>query len=94
MTLRTRVPILLSSLLEQGIAVSITPSRFDDEITISWRSDQLSDLVEFENELSGHVHIPFEAGVHGANSIVMEKALASILEGVLERKNIQRSGAV
>ena len=75
MTLRSRVPVLISELMSKGCSVTFNMG-FSGP-TISWN---------WENTTSGgHIHLDnFSDGVHGANSIYFEQVLVKILS---EAKN-------
>jgi hypothetical protein len=85
MTLRTRIPVLLMELLEKNISVTFQPDRFrsTDEITVLW--SEMSNMHNIGNTKSGHAHLQIEPGVHGANSIVIEKYLSEVLEELNEK---------
>jgi hypothetical protein len=84
MTLRTRIPVLLMELMEKNIYVLFEPDRFGNtnEMTIAW-----GEMVGPQNigkTKNGHAHLQIEPGVHGANSIVVEKYLSKVLDEVNE----------
>jgi protein-tyrosine phosphatase len=77
MTLRGRFPILLSELMTLGYRLNFYTCA-SSEITISW--SRIWYVNKERCEISNHVHLPWEDGVHGANMLLMEKVLSGILE--------------
>lgn len=68
-TIRSRIPALLSDLMFRGVSITFSNSVL--EPMISWK---------YENGGSGHAHLTkMVDGVYGANAIEMEHVLVMIL---------------
>lgn len=71
MTLRGKLPILLSEMIGNGYSIS-----FDNVFhgpTISWTYPG--------TDLGGHIHLDeFVPGEHGSNMILIERALLAIID--------------
>jgi hypothetical protein len=75
-TLRCRLPVLLSELISEGVDVEFCSGDPVHSPLVSWYCEK--------KKIGGHHHLDpeFQPGVHGANALLIENYLADILAEV------------